>query len=98
MSEGSFTTPDIVDFVVREIMTLSNSKSTGLDDISVEFLKISIHAHVIADILTFIMNCSIRSAVFIDEWKETRVTPLFKSGKSFHLTNYRPVSVLPVVS
>ena len=44
------------------------------------------------------MNCSIRSAVFIDKWKEARVTPLFKSGESFHLSNYRPVSVLPVVS
>ena len=67
--EGSFTIPDIeVDFADREIMSMSNSKSTGLDNISVKFLKISVHA--IADILTFIMNCSIRSAVFIDDWEE----------------------------
>ena len=34
MPEGSFTIPDIqVDFVVREIMSMSNSKSTGFDTI-----------------------------------------------------------------
>ena len=62
-------------------------------------MKISVHVHLlaIADILTFFKNCSIRSAVFIDEWEEARVTPLIKSGECFHLTNYRPVSVLPVV-
>ena len=54
MPEGSFTIPDIqVDFFVREIMSMSNSKSTGLDNTSVFFLKISIHA--IADILTFLL-------------------------------------------
>ena len=52
MPKGSFTIPDIqVDFVVREIMSMSNSKSTGLDNISVKFLKLSTHA--IADIWTF---------------------------------------------
>ena len=73
-----------------------NSKATGLDNISVKFLKLSIH--VIGDILTHIMNCSIKSGVFIDEWKDARVTPLYKSGEIFLVNNYRPVSVLPILS
>lgn len=38
-------------------------------------------------------NCEVAS-----EWKKARVTPLFKSGENFIVNNYRPVSVLPIVS
>lgn len=36
--------------------------------------------------------------MFIDEWKRAGVTPLYKAGEEFLLNNYRPVSVLPIVS
>ena len=32
------------------------------------------------------------------EWKTAKVTPLFKTGKRSDLNNYRPISVLPLVS
>lgn len=35
--------------------------------------------------------------MFVDDWKRARVTPLYKAGK-FVLNNYRPVSVLPIIS
>ena len=65
MPEGSFSTPDIqLDIDVREIMSMSNSKSTGFDNISVKFLKISIH--VIADIvnIVYINNRRVLAAFF----------------------------------
>lgn len=42
-------------FVIREVLSMSNSKSTGLEDIAVKLLKLSVH--VIGNILTHIMNC-----------------------------------------
>lgn len=36
--------------------------------------------------------------MFIDEWKRAGVTPLYKAGEEVLLNNYRPVSVLPVLS
>ena len=36
--------------------------------------------------------------MFPDSWKEARVTPILKSGKADDRSNYRPISVLPVVS
>lgn len=42
-------------FVIRELLSMSNSKSTGLEDIAVKLLKLSVH--VIGNILTHIINC-----------------------------------------
>ena len=36
--------------------------------------------------------------IFPNEWKTTKVTPRFKKGSRRELGNYRPISVLPLVS
>lgn len=53
---------------------------------------------MIGDTLTHIMNCSIQSVMFFEDWKREGVTPLYKAGEEFLLNNYRPVSVLPIIS
>ena len=47
---------------------------------------------------TYIISLSLNSGVVLQEIKITRVIQLFKSGDNSVLTNYRPVSVLPVFS
>ena len=32
------------------------------------------------------------------EWKAAKIIPLFKSGSMVELDNYRPISILPVLS
>lgn len=49
-----FQTFQSVDFVKKEIQAMSNSKATGLDDISVKLLKLSLD--VIAEIYTFLLK------------------------------------------
>lgn len=94
MPKGSFSIPVIsVDFVKKEIQAMSNSKATGLD---LKLLKLSLD--VITEILTFLLNMSLKNCEVAYEWKKARVTPIFKSGENFIVNNYRPVSVLPVVS
>jgi retron-type reverse transcriptase len=41
---------------------------------------------------------SIATDRFPMEWKAARVTPIFKKGQRTKLDNYRPISILPVVS
>ena len=97
MDKGSFTLPNMsVEFVRKEVKSMSNAKATGLDGISVQLLKISLDA--VDEILTFIFNFSIESGYVENDWKRARVTPLFKSGDEHVVNNYRPVSVLPIVS
>ena len=43
-------------------------------------------------------NTSLVNSQFPDSWKLARVTPIFKEGDKTEKSNYRPISVLPVIS
>ena len=88
--------PILVDSVASTLRGLKACKATGLDKIPAKILKLS--ANIIAPSLTFTFNLSLATGIYIDEWKQVRVTPIFKSGDRRQCKNYRPISVLPVVS
>ena len=71
-------------------------KSAGLDNIPNKLLKIA--AEVVAPSLTKIFIQSIITGTFPEEWKEARVSPLYKNGAKNDPSNYRPISVIPTVS
>ena len=52
----------------------------------------------IEDSLVYIFNTSLETSQFPDPWKIARVLPIFKAGDKTEKSNYRPISVLPVVS
>ena len=84
-------------FVYKQLKDLIKvNKATGLDKIAARHLKDS--ASVMAPSLTHIVSLSLLTGVVPDEWKKARVVPLFKSGGQEIMDNYRPISILPVVS
>ena len=48
--------------------------------------------------LTHIINLSIRCGYFPDRWKISKVLALYKEDIKSDPNNYRPISILPVVS
>lgn len=48
--------------------------------------------------LTHLVNLSIRENKFPNNWKKAIVTPVFKTGDCDLGSNYRPISILPVLS
>ena len=76
--------------VYKLLNSLSLSKATGIDKISAKILKLA--SPIISDPITKIINKSISTQIFPEEWKTARVIPLYKKG------NYRPISILPVIS
>ena len=48
--------------------------------------------------LTFIFNLSLSSGIFIDDWKNARVCPVYKGNDRRDMGNYRPISILPMIS
>ena len=85
-----------VDQVLTNSKQLEASKATGIDKIPARILKIS--ANIIAPSLTAIFNLSLHTGIFISDWKLARVQPIYKSEDRTKCENYRPISVLPVVS
>ena len=83
-------------FVLRELSLLKTNKATGLDQINAKLLKDS--ASTIASSLTKIFNASLLSQTFPDIWKNGKITPLFKSNDPTAPNNYRPITILPIIS
>ena len=82
---------------VHKLLTkIDEKKSVGLDKIPSKLLKIA--ADIIAPSLTAILTASINTGIFPNEWKESMVSPVYKSGARNDPSNYRPISVIPVIA
>jgi len=82
--------------VLKYINHLSHSKATGLDGIPARFVKDG--AAVIAGPLTHIINLSLIQGRVPDDLKMARVVPLYKKSDKTDVGNYRPVSILTIIS
>ena len=79
--------------LLKEIKT---NKATGTDNLSDRFLKDG--SKVLATPITQICNLSIKLSTVPDECKIAKLKPFYKIGKKTDPKNYRPVSLLPVIS
>jgi len=82
--------------VYYSLMHLKNSRASGLDGIDSKILKIS--AIFISSPLTFIYNMCITQNYFPKSFKNAKVIPIYKAGSKDDPSNYRPISILPVLS
>lgn len=82
---------------VRHILcNLDCSKASGLDGIPAIVLKKC--APELAPVLTRLFQISYDSGIFPSCWKTARVQPIPKKGSKTLPNNYRPVSLLSIVS
>lgn len=88
-----YTNPHAVIKAFKEINVKSTEDLWGM---SVKVCRSFIET--IAPYLACIFNKSLDQGTFPDLMKHSKVVPLFKSGDSTEPNNYRPVSILPVLS
>ena len=94
---AAFSIPPIAEAdVVGYLLKIDSNKPTGVDGISSRMLKLA--ASIIGPSITKLINLSFSLNVFPSCWKTAKVTPIFKSGVPTDVTNYRPISVLPILS
>ena len=82
--------------VARTLLALDSTKATGPDEIPSRLLKDT--ACQIAPSLTQIFNKSLCLGEIPDEWKLANIVPIHKKGDKSEVENYRPISLLSIVS
>ena len=71
-------------------------KSVGLDDISGHLIRLAGTSLVLP--ICDILNTSIAAGTFPYLWKSAKVFALHKGGSTSDLNNFRPISVLSIIS
>lgn len=83
--------------VTEELRRIDVTKSAGNDRLPSCLLRLA--AEEITPCVCHIFRISLEAASFPRSWKEAVVIPCFKrKGSSLQPTNYRPISLLPVLS
>jgi len=80
--------------VLKAISDLNANFSKDNYNMDATFLKK--YSQIIIQPLTHIINFSIKTGIFPDVWKKALVKPIFKSGNTTDVSNYRPISLVPV--
>ena len=82
--------------IERIIASLKSKRSFGHDNISSQFIK-SIKLEVSQGI-AIVINKSMESGIVPDILKIAKVIPIYKAKDPENCANYRPISLLPIIS
>ena len=95
---GSFFnfTPTSEQSVHKILTSLETSKAPGIDNIKSMFLKDG--ANILAAPIARLCNLSMATTSFPSESKIAKLKPLFKKRCRTNPKNYRPISLLPLIS
>ena len=83
--------------VIELLLSIPAHKATGDDGISAKIMKIA--APAIAEPLSRLINCCLNTQTFPPKLKVAKVIPIYKGkGNRDEESNYRPISVLSILS
>ena len=80
--------------VIASLKEIDSSKGSGIDFIPTFIIKDAFNS--IPLVIAHLMNQSLKTAIFPDKWALASVTPIPKAGDSSNVSNWRPISILPL--
>ncbi|CAF4586843.1 unnamed protein product [Didymodactylos carnosus] len=95
-SRYSMSTFLIHESEVFELLSKIDYSKANAPGISGRILKEA--APVVTSVITCLFNESLRHEHFPKAWKLGCITPIFKSGDCHNTSNYRPITLLPILS
>lgn len=91
-----FLRPTDISEVTLVFQSLRNSRSKDADALEIRPVKYVLD--LIAPVLTHIFNLALQTGTFPENMQLARVTVTYKGGDKNKMSNYRPISILPVFS
>ena len=92
-----FNFSNVLEAEIQEIIeNMPKKNSCGFDYLSSSLLKKL--SPLLIKSITLIVNQSLNTGVFPDHLKKAKVIPVFKKDDKTLLKNYRPISLLPIIS
>ena len=82
--------------IINIIEKFDTNTEAGIDDLSGTFLKDG--AKILTKPITDLINLSILLSAFPESCTVAKLTPLFKKGSKLEPKNFRPISLLPLIS
>ena len=82
--------------ISKTINSLNPKNSQGPDGLSTNLLK-TIKSEIIKP-LTITLNQTLKTGIFPDKLKISKIIPLYKKDDKHQAINYRPISLLPAIS
>ena len=82
--------------ISKLIVALNPNKAHGHDGLSIRMLQVG--SESISKPLSIIFRNYLKAGYFPTVWKKANVVPVHKKGNKQILSNYRPVSLLPICS
>ncbi len=91
-----FLNPADKNEIITEIMKLNPKKAAGHDNVTPKLLQYN--NDVLADQITHIINLSFISSIVPDQLKFAKVIPIHTKKETYHVENYRPISLLSTIN
>lgn len=82
--------------VKTQVLSLNNTHSEGPDEICTNVIKQC--ADELIPVLTYLINLSFERGEFPKRLKLSLVKPVYKKGCKSDITNYRPITLIPIIS
>jgi len=97
LRENNFSFQSIDESIITDILeNLDESKAAGFDNIPGTLLKDG--SEILSKPISDILNLSIKLSKFPEKCKIAKIKPIYKKGSKVEATNYRPISLLPLIS
>ena len=88
--------PTNIKVILKLLEDINSTKAAGIDNLAGKFLKDG--ASILAVPISDLCDLSIATSIFPERCKIAKLKPLYKKGPKTEPKNYRPISLLPLIS
>lgn len=95
-TDSEFTIETCTEDEIEKIIKSINTKAMGHDGITIDMIRMTLSST--CGIIKHIINESIQSSIYPEQWKLSKIKPIPKQPNVEELKDLRPISILPALS